>query len=454
MRIAIQGCAHGELDTIYETIQYIEKRDNKKIDLLLCCGDFQAVRNGEDLEALQCPPKYKSMNSFYRYYSRRIPTPTPTIFIGGNHEAPHHLWDLYLGGWAAPNIYYLGHSGVVKFGGYRIGGLSGIFNSGEYNRGYFERYDKPVLNMNEKRSVYHVRAYEIWKVLQLQNEVDIFLSHDWPAQVLEYGRKGGLYHIKPFFKEEGERGELGNPMTFEVLQKLKPSYWFAAHLHCKYAAVVPFDEQFTKTTKFLALDKCLPGRHFLQIIDVPDRGEKIFEYDLEWLSLLKATLPLMSFNHQPPPLSLTINHDEEWVKRRLLESNGSLQIPDNFLITAIPYAFPPNFQLEGPRNHQKLHLLKILDLEPNPRFLSISVTPPANQARPVVSHNPEEIPLDDMEESEATPPDEGSLQNPEEIPLDDEADEGDEGDEGAAQNPEEIPLEENDDTENPEEIPL
>ena len=34
----------------------------------------------------------------------------------------------------APNIYYLGHAGVVNFGGLRIGGLSGIFMEHNYSR--------------------------------------------------------------------------------------------------------------------------------------------------------------------------------------------------------------------------------------------------------------------------------------------------------------------------------
>ena len=46
----------------------------------------------------------------------------------------NYLWELYYGGWAAPNIYYLGHAGVVKFGGIRIGGLSGIFNGRHYKQ--------------------------------------------------------------------------------------------------------------------------------------------------------------------------------------------------------------------------------------------------------------------------------------------------------------------------------
>lgn len=52
--------------------------------------------------------------------------------VGGNHEASNHMWELYYGGWAAPRIYYLGHAGVVNFGGVRIGGLSGTFQSHHY----------------------------------------------------------------------------------------------------------------------------------------------------------------------------------------------------------------------------------------------------------------------------------------------------------------------------------
>ena len=41
MKVAVEGCCHGELNKIYETIAVIEQRDGIKVDLLLCCGDFQ-----------------------------------------------------------------------------------------------------------------------------------------------------------------------------------------------------------------------------------------------------------------------------------------------------------------------------------------------------------------------------------------------------------------------------
>lgn len=32
---------HGDLDTVYKTLQFAERKNGFKIDLLLCCGDFQ-----------------------------------------------------------------------------------------------------------------------------------------------------------------------------------------------------------------------------------------------------------------------------------------------------------------------------------------------------------------------------------------------------------------------------
>ena len=65
-KIAIEGCCHGELDAIYQFIADLEERNSYKVDLLLICGDFQAIRNHQDLQCMAVPQKYRRLGGFYK----------------------------------------------------------------------------------------------------------------------------------------------------------------------------------------------------------------------------------------------------------------------------------------------------------------------------------------------------------------------------------------------------
>ncbi len=93
--------------------------------------------------------------------------------VGGNHEAINYLRELYYGGWAAPNIYFMGYSGVINFGGIRIAGISGIFKGHDYLMGH---YEVPPYDNSSMRSAYHVRCMEVSKLMSVQGHVDVFLS--------------------------------------------------------------------------------------------------------------------------------------------------------------------------------------------------------------------------------------------------------------------------------------
>ncbi|XP_051566380.1 lariat debranching enzyme-like [Myxocyprinus asiaticus] len=347
MKVAVEGCCHGELDKIYESISYLENKEGVKVDLLLCCGDFQAVRNEGDMKCMAVPAKYRQMQTFYKYYSGEKKAPILTIFIGGNHEASNHLQELPYGGWVAPNIYYLGYAGVVRFRGVRIGGLSGIFKSHDYKKGHFEF---PPYNQESLRSVYHIRNIDVFKLKQIKMPVDVFMTHDWPRGIYHYGNTNQLLHKKKFLRQEVESGTLGSPAAAEILEHLQPSYWFSAHLHVKFAAIMQHQAKNNaapKITKFLSLDKCLPHRDFLQIVEVADRpgSSEHLEYDPEWLAILKATdslqKPSCKFWNPPQNNGLHTRWDfsasEEAMMEVVSDLSGDLCIPENFSLTVPAY---------------------------------------------------------------------------------------------------------------------
>ncbi|XP_035915197.1 lariat debranching enzyme [Anopheles stephensi] len=358
MKIAIEGCAHGELEKIYDLIGSIQAEQNIAVDLLICCGDFQSTRNLQDLQCMAVPQKHLDMCSFYKYYSGEKKAPILTLFIGGNHEASNYLQELPYGGWVAPNIYYLGYAGVVDCNGIRIGGISGIFKGHDFLKG---RFEFPPYDEASKRSVYHQRQIDVFRLKQLTPTVDVMLSHDWPRGITRHGNVQQLLRFKPAFREDIESNRLGSAPCEDLLRKLQPPYWFAAHLHCKFAALVTHSEG--NVTKFLALDKCLPKRRFLQILDIPaeheggdDEKKEVKEgndapspvrlrYDLEWLTVLNLTNHLISIRTSNGYMPGEGVSDErfnftpsEEEKAKVLERfNNDLTIPDDFVRIAASY---------------------------------------------------------------------------------------------------------------------
>ncbi|THU88901.1 DBR1-domain-containing protein [Dendrothele bispora CBS 962.96] len=413
MKVAVEGCCHGELDNIYAHIADLESKNEYKVDLLLICGDFQAVRNWRDLQCMAVPDKYKQLQTFYKYYTGEKKAPILTIVIGGNHEASNYMWELYHGGWLAPNIYFLGHAGCVQVNGIRIAGASGIFKGYNFSRGmwltgYFETmpYDKEAI-----RSIYHIREFNVRK-LSLLSSPQIFLSHDWPVTIDQHGDYRTLIRQKSHFRQEINSGTLGSPPLMGLLRTLKPEWWFSAHLHVRFEATVVHgdpegnadtqptsaappkvanpdeiaidDDEFdgdtasaptvtssdaqtasssTKAadnpdeiklddeeedvapqpeaqpppsiTRFLALDKCLPRRKFLEVIDIspdsptlssPPNAPPTLSFDPEWLAILRAFDPWFSLTREQRPFPdesearEMVNREMAWVEQHLLRA--------------------------------------------------------------------------------------------------------------------------------------
>jgi lariat debranching enzyme len=156
-----------------------------------------------------------SQNSFTDYVMGRKQAPVLTIFVCGNHEASNILRELYYGGWVAPNIYFLGSAGVVRYSGFRIAVVSGIFHDRHYRLGLFET---PPFTKDSMRSVYHLRELEVFRLAQLAsycsvdaNPIDVFLSHDWPSVIWDHGYVDQLLRKKGFLQEDVASEKLGSP---------------------------------------------------------------------------------------------------------------------------------------------------------------------------------------------------------------------------------------------------
>ncbi|KAL3479306.1 DBR1-domain-containing protein [Aspergillus californicus] len=236
IRIAVEGCGHGRLHDIYASV---ERASTLKgwdgVDLLIIGGDFQSIRNSNDMACMSVPQQYKEIGDFHEYYSGLRTAPYLTVFIGGNHEASNYLYELYHGGWVAPNIYYMGAANVLRCGPLRIAALSRIWKGYDYNKPHFERIP---YNRDDLSSIYHIRELDVRKLLQIRTQVDVGLSHDWPRQVEYSGDWQHLFQIKPHFYQDSLDGTLGSQAGRYVLDRLRPAYWFSAHMHCKFVAAI------------------------------------------------------------------------------------------------------------------------------------------------------------------------------------------------------------------------
>ncbi|KAH9224564.1 lariat debranching enzyme, C-terminal domain-containing protein [Leptodontidium sp. 2 PMI_412] len=516
LRIAVEGCGHGTLDAIYASVgNACEARGWDGVDLLIIGGDFQSVRNASDLTVMSCPVKYREIGDFYSYYSGATKAPYLTIFVGGNHEASSHLWELFYGGWVAPNIYYMGAANVVRVGGVRIAGMSGIWKGYNFNKTHHERLP---YSQDDVKSIYHVREIDTRKLLQLRTQVDIGISHDWPRAIEKSGNAKALWRMKPDFEQESKDGTLGNQAATFVMDRLRPPYWFSAHMHCKFAATKTYDDDdapksnnlpatalapavvatiqsaaptithnsdeidldmddddtpapaqptatngtvpknqdeislddddednepetpingtstsknkdeidldygaadvppqssvpsdlraqlpaafarpaapsargqpgqpippeiTNKVVRFLALDKCLPGRKFLQLLEIPrtSSGRDLtshpkvkFEYDPEWLAITRvfaSHITLGDKNARAPNdigeanYRTLIEKEQVWVEENIVKS-GKLEIPENFVLTAPIFEVGmPEIVNEGPVEYNNPQMQDFCDL--------------------------------------------------------------------------------------------
>ena len=223
------------------------------------------------------------------------------------------------------------------------------------------------------------------------------LTHDWPLRIYKMpGSREYLIGKRPSFKQDIDRDELGSPMHELLLNKLRPKHWFSAHMHLRFETrYVHYrrsnnshltNPKSTKSnnqpeaTHFLALDKCVVRRPYIEIVNVKSDEFDIrgLEYDLEWLAILRYTDEYVSTQERPsnlpPPPHIKKNYDLNAEKEKIRRAlNGRLKIPTNFTISK-PYNLE-GVDVDPERknnyvNEQTTRLCKLLEItDPMQRFV-------------------------------------------------------------------------------------
>ncbi|KAH0826607.1 hypothetical protein J3R83DRAFT_4970 [Lanmaoa asiatica] len=151
------------------------------------------------------PQKYWQLGDFYKYYTGEKVAPVLTVVIGGNHEASNYFWELYHGGWLAPNIYFLGRAGCIQCPDcwrFKITTLIKVITS--------------ACRMIMVRCAAYAMSRSI-----------IFFACS-PSQI-SFSHATGLDQLN---------GNLGSPPLMGLLQTLRPDWWVSAYLHVRFEAVV------------------------------------------------------------------------------------------------------------------------------------------------------------------------------------------------------------------------
>ena len=63
-------------------------------------------------------------------------------------------------------------------------------------------HEREPYNYSAVKSAYHVRELEVFRLLQLQEPIDIALSHDWPQHIAYHGFTQQLFRAKPHLRAD------------------------------------------------------------------------------------------------------------------------------------------------------------------------------------------------------------------------------------------------------------
>ena len=211
-RFALLSRILGKLKQVYGIglafqvgdLAFISSEDTEYLRMLTTAGlqESPLIFEGfDDIEEALC------------FLRGEIELPVPVLFVGGNHEDWPFLDQIereakekgvkppYS---VAPHLYFLGRAGMIKVMGMRVAFLSGI-----YDRIRFELCSEHPLER------WAITEKDEEKLLASEGPADIFLSHEWPTQLIK----------------ENEVVAIGCEVVDQALKHFKPPFSFHGHIH-------------------------------------------------------------------------------------------------------------------------------------------------------------------------------------------------------------------------------
>jgi hypothetical protein len=220
------GDIHGRFHRVQEWLAALEAARGRPADLVFAVGDVEAFVNAEDHRRKAA--KRTMPAEFAEYASGQRRLHRPLYFIGGNNEDFEALHPHPHGAPLPGGCEYLGRAGVRAFDGFQVAFLSGILAPKQ-----FERPLEPPRTKETFKQAGYFRKPEVVEMAARAAEagrVDLMLVHEWPKGVVKRSRGRSLRAYRfPW---------IGNPVTRELVERIRPAWLWAGHSHVPYAASV------------------------------------------------------------------------------------------------------------------------------------------------------------------------------------------------------------------------
>lgn len=221
------GDIHGRFHRVQEWIARLEEARGRVCDLVLAVGDVEAFAHAEDHRRKAA--KRAMPAEFADYAEGRARMQRPMYFIGGNNEDFEALHGLQAGGALVENVRYLGRAGVTELDGLRVGFLSGIMAP--------KHFDTPLVDPKTQQTRKQAGYFRAPEAAAMKNakDVDILLVHEWPKGLLKRRAPG---EAPPRPLRAYRFPWIGNVISREVMEKVRPRWLMAGHSHVPFATSV------------------------------------------------------------------------------------------------------------------------------------------------------------------------------------------------------------------------